>query len=184
MAAKKEGAGNVLIIERDESIGGILQQCIHPGFGLSYFDQELTGPEYAGRFAKEALELGTEVLLRSMVLEVSARTGEIICINTEYGMTRVTAKSIILAMGCRERTRANIQIPGTRPAGIYTAGSAQRLVNRQNTMVGRNVVILGSGDIGMIMARRMSLEGAKVLAVVEIMDYLAGLTRNKVQVPG
>lgn len=181
VAAKKEGAGNVLIIERDESIGGILQQCIHPGFGLSYFNQELTGPEYAGRFAKEALELGAEVLLKSMVLEVCAQTGEIICINTEYGMTRVTAKSIVLAMGCRERTRANIQIPGTRPAGIYTAGSAQRLVNRQNTMVGRNVVILGSGDIGMIMARRMSLEGAKVLAVVEIMDYLAGLTRNKVQ---
>ena len=156
VAAKKEGAGNVLIIERDESIGGILQQCIHPGFGLSYFNQELTGPEYAGRFAKEALELGAEVLLKSMVLEVCAQTGEIICINTEYGMTRVTAKSIVLAMGCRERTRANIQIPGTRPAGIYTAGSAQRLVNRQNTMVGRNVVILGSGDIGMIMARRMS----------------------------
>ena len=181
VAARKEGAGNVLIIERDESIGGILQQCIHPGFGLSYFNQELTGPEYAGRFAKEALDLGVEVLFNSMVLEVSAQTGEIICINTECGMTRVTAKSIILAMGCRERTRANIQIPGTRPAGIYTAGSAQRLVNRQNTMVGRNVVILGSGDIGMIMARRMSLEGAKVLAVVEIMDYLAGLTRNKVQ---
>ena len=143
VAARKEGAGNVLIIERDESIGGILQQCIHPGFGLSYFNQELTGPEYAGRFAKEALDLGVEVLFNSMVLEVSAQTGEIICINTECGMTRVTAKSIILAMGCRERTRANIQIPGTRPAGIYTAGSAQRLVNRQNTMVGRNVVILG-----------------------------------------
>ena len=181
VAARKEGAGNVLIIERDESIGGILQQCIHPGFGLSYFNQELTGPEYAGRFAQVALDLVVEVLFNSMVLEVSAQTGEIICINTECGMTRVTAKSIILAMGCRERTRANIQIPGTRPAGIYTAGSAQRLVNRQNTMVGRNVVILGSGDIGMIMARRMSLEGAKVLAVVEIMDYLAGLTRNKVQ---
>ena len=181
VAAKKEGAGKVLVIERDDSIGGILQQCIHPGFGLSYFNKELTGPEYAGRFAKEALELGTEVLFQSMVLEVSSGTNEIICINSEYGMTRVSAKSIILAMGCRERTRANIQIPGTRPAGIYTAGSAQRLVNRQNTMVGKNVVILGSGDIGMIMARRMSLEGAKVLAVVEIMDYLAGLTRNKVQ---
>ena len=180
-AAKKQGDIRVIIIERDTAPGGILQQCIHPGFGLSYFNQELTGPEYAGRFAKEALELGAEVLLKSMVLEVCAQTGEIICINTEYGMTRVTAKSIVLAMGCRERTRANIQIPGTRPAGIYTAGSAQRLVNRQNTMVGRNVVILGSGDIGMIMARRMSLEGAKVLAVVEIMDYLAGLTRNKVQ---
>ena len=181
VAAKKEGAEKVLIIERDERIGGILLQCIHPGFGLSYFNKELTGPEYAGRFAKEALELGTEVMLNSMVLEVNGAANEIICINREYGMTRVTAKSIVLAMGCRERTRANIQIPGTRPAGIYTAGSAQRLVNRQNTMVGKNVVILGSGDIGMIMARRMSLEGAKVLAVVEIMDYLAGLTRNKVQ---
>ncbi len=116
-----------------------------------------------------------------MVLEVLPESNQILCANSEYGMTRVTAKSIVLAMGCRERTRANIQIPGTRPSGIYTAGAAQRLVNRQNAMVGKNVVILGSGDIGMIMARRMSLEGAKVLAVVEIMDFLAGLTRNKVQ---
>lgn len=181
VAAKKEGAEKVLVIERDESIGGILQQCIHPGFGLTYFKQELTGPEYAGRFAREAMELGAEVLLNSMVLEVLPESNEIICINSEHGMTKVTAKSIVLAMGCRERTRANIQIPGTRPAGIYTAGSAQRLVNRQNIMVGKRMVILGSGDIGMIMARRMTLEGAKVLAVVEIMDYLAGLTRNKVQ---
>ncbi len=181
VAAKKEGAEKVLLIERDESIGGILQQCIHPGFGLTYFKKELTGPEYAGRFGEEALELGAEVLLNSMVLEVLPEEKQIICANSEYGLTQVTAKSIILAMGCRERTRANIQIPGTRPSGIYTAGAAQRLVNRQNAMVGKNVVILGSGDIGMIMARRMSLEGAKVLAVVEIMDFLAGLTRNKVQ---
>lgn len=181
VAAKKEGAEKVLLIERDDSIGGILQQCIHPGFGLTYFKKELTGPEYAGRFGEEAMELGAEVLLNSMVLEVLPEENQIICANSEYGLTQVAAKSIILAMGCRERTRANIQIPGTRPSGIYTAGAAQRLVNRQNAMVGKNVVILGSGDIGMIMARRMSLEGAKVLAVIEIMDFLAGLTRNKVQ---
>lgn len=181
VAAKKEGAEKVLVIERDESIGGILQQCIHPGFGLTYFKEELTGPEYAGRFAKEAVELGVEFLLDSMVLEVNEKTNTVICVNTKYGMTEVKAKSIVLAMGCRERTRANIMIPGARPAGIYTAGSAQRLVNRQNQMVGKKVVILGSGDIGMIMARRMTLEGAEVLAVIELMDYLAGLTRNKVQ---
>ncbi|MBQ8804781.1 MAG: FAD-dependent oxidoreductase [Tyzzerella sp.] len=181
VAAKKEGAKKVLIIERDESIGGILQQCIHPGFGLSYFKEELTGPEYAGRFAKEAVELGVEFLLNSMVLEVNENENTVICVNSEHGMTEVKAKSIILAMGCRERTRANIMIPGARPAGVYTAGSAQRLVNRQNQMVGKKVVILGSGDIGMIMARRMTLEGAEVLAVIELMDYLAGLTRNKVQ---
>ncbi|MEG0961668.1 MAG: FAD-dependent oxidoreductase [Lachnospiraceae bacterium] len=180
-AAKKEGAGEVIIIERDESIGGILQQCIHPGFGLKYFKEELTGPEYAGRFAKETLELGTKVLLKSMVLEVDQEEGVVVCINEEHGITRIKSKSIILAMGCRERTRANIMIPGSRPAGVYTAGTAQRLVNRQNEMVGKKIVILGSGDIGMIMARRMTLEGAQVLAVVELMDYLAGLTRNKVQ---
>ena len=181
VAAKKEGAEKVLIIERDESIGGILQQCIHPGFGVSYFKEELTGPEYAGRFAKEAVELGVEFLLNSMVLEVDEKENTVVCVNKEYGMTEVKAKSVILAMGCRERTRANIMIPGARPAGVYTAGSAQRLVNRQNQMVGKKVVILGSGDIGMIMARRMTLEGAEVLAVIELMDYLAGLTRNKVQ---
>lgn len=181
VAAKKEGTEKVLIIERDESIGGILQQCIHPGFGLNYFEEELTGPEYAGRFAREALALGVEVLFNSMVLDVLPESNEVICVNHQTGMTKISAKSIVLAMGCRERTRANIQIAGSRPAGVYTAGSAQRLVNRQNTMVGKKVVILGSGDIGMIMARRMSLEGAEILAVVEIMDYLAGLTRNKVQ---
>lgn len=181
VAAKKEGAKRVLIIERDESIGGILQQCIHPGFGLTYFKEELTGPEYAGRFAAEAVELGVEFLLNSMVLEVNEKENTVICVNKEYGMTQVKASSIILAMGCRERTRANIMIPGARPAGVYTAGSAQRLVNRQNQLVGKKVVILGSGDIGMIMARRMTLEGAEVLAVIELMDFLAGLTRNKVQ---
>ena len=179
IAAKKEGAENVLIIERDNKIGGILQQCIHPGFGLTYYKEELTGPEYAERLALEAEDLGGKMLFNSMVLEV--KEDIIICVNKEFGITKVTSKSIILAMGCRERTRANIMIAGTRPAGIYTAGTAQRLINRQNAMVGKNVVILGSGDIGMIMARRLTLEGAKVIAVVEIMDFLAGLTRNRVQ---
>lgn len=181
VAAKKEGAEKVLIIERDEKLGGILQQCIHPGFGLTYFHKELTGPEYAGHFKEEALALGAEVLLNSMVLEVIPEESAVICVNSEYGMTKVKAGSIVLAMGCRERTRAGIMILGTRPAGVYTAGAAQRLVNRQNAVVGKNIVILGSGDIGMIMARRMTLEGAHVIAVVELMDFLAGLTRNKVQ---
>lgn len=179
VAAKKSGAKDVLIVERDEALGGILQQCIHPGFGLKLFNEELTGPEYFGRFVDEAKELGVKSLLNSMVLEVSADA--VTCINGELGVCRINAKSIVLAMGCRERTRANIMIPGTRPAGVYTAGTAQRLINRQNEMVGKKVVILGSGDIGMIMARRLTLEGAKVEAVVEIMDFLAGLTRNRVQ---
>jgi NADPH-dependent 2,4-dienoyl-CoA reductase/sulfur reductase-like enzyme len=181
IAAKKEGAEKVLIIERDNALGGILQQCIHPGFGLTRFNEELSGPEYYSRFVDEAKELGVETLLNAMVLEVNAESKEVYCANSEYGMTLVQAKSVVLAMGCRERTRANIVVPGTRPAGLYTAGSAQRLVNRQNVMVGKKVVILGSGDIGMIMARRMTLEGAKVVMVVELMDYLAGLTRNRVQ---
>lgn len=181
VAARKEGAQDVLLIERDQSLGGILQQCIHPGFGLSYFNEELTGPEYVGRFIDEVKELGVRTLLDSMVLELVPEENAVYCVNTQYGMTRVTAKSIVLAMGCRERTRAAIKVPGTRPAGIYNAGAAQRLINRQNIMVGKEVVILGSGDIGMIMARRMTLEGAKVKAVVELNDFLAGLTRNKVQ---
>lgn len=180
ISAKKEGAEKVLIIERDTSLGGILQQCIHPGFGLTYYNEELTGPEYAGRFIDEAKKLGVETLLDTMVLEVCPDKS-VICVNTSLGTVCVKAKSVVFAMGCRERTRGNIQIPGTRPAGVYTAGAAQRLMNRQNVMVGREVVILGSGDIGMIMARRMTLEGAKVVAVVELMDYLAGLTRNRVQ---
>lgn len=181
IAAKKNGAEKVLIVERDNKIGGILQQCIHPGFGLSYFKEELTGPEYSERLALEAKELGVDMLFESMVLEILPEENIIICVNSEFGMTKVVSKSIILAMGCRERTRANIMIPGARPAGIYTAGSAQRLINRQNAMVGKNIVILGSGDIGMIMARRLTLEGANVIAVVEIMDFLTGLNRNRVQ---
>ena len=180
VSAKKQGVGKVLIVERDNALGGILQQCIHPGFGLTYYNEELTGPEYAWRFIKQVEQAGVETLLNSMVLEILP-DGTLVCSNTEHGITYIKAKSVVLAMGCRERTRGNIQIPGTRPAGVYTAGTAQRLINRQNAMVGREVVILGSGDIGMIMARRMTLEGAKVVAVVEIMDFLAGLTRNRVQ---
>ncbi len=179
MAAKREGAGSVMILERDSTLGGILQQCIHPGFGLTYFDEELTGPEYAARFCEEATKEGVSFLLDTMVLHTEGT--RLICSNKDLGMMAVEATSVVLAMGCRERTRAQIQIPGSRPAGIYTAGTAQRLINRQNVMVGRRVVILGSGDIGMIMARRLTLEGVEVVAVVEIMGYLSGLTRNRVQ---
>ena len=181
IAAKEEGAEKVLILERDNALGGILQQCIHPGFGLTRFGEELTGPEYYGRFVDKALELGVEYMLDTMVLQADHENNEIIATSSRYGLTKVKAGSIVLAMGCREKTRASIMVPGTRPSGLYTAGSAQRLVNRQNIMVGKKVVILGSGDIGMIMARRMTLEGAKVVMVVELMDYLAGLTRNRVQ---
>ena len=181
IAAKEEGAEKVLILERDNALGGILQQCIHPGFGLTRFGEELTGPEYYGRFVDQALALGVEYMLNTMVLQVDHEAKEIVAAGSQYGLTRVQAGSIVLAMGCREKTRAGIMVPGTRPAGLYTAGSAQRLVNRQNIMVGKKVVILGSGDIGMIMARRMTLEGAQVVMVVELMDYLAGLTRNRVQ---
>ena len=180
-AARKAGAEKVLILERDNALGGILQQCIHPGFGLTRFGQELTGPEYYSRFTADVEALGVEVLLNTMVLEVNHEAKEITCVNSRLGITVVKAGAIVLAMGCRERTRAAISVPGTRPAGLYTAGSAQRLINRQNIMVGKEVVILGSGDIGMIMARRLTLEGAKVKMVVELADYLAGLTRNRVQ---
>ena len=181
IAAKEEGAKKVLVLERDNALGGILQQCIHPGFGLTRFGEELTGPEYYGRFVDRAKELDVEYMLDTMVLQVNHETNQIVATSSQYGLTQVEAGSIVLAMGCREKTRASIMVPGTRPSGLYTAGSAQRLVNRQNIMVGKKVVILGSGDIGMIMARRMTLEGAKVVMVVELMDYLAGLTRNRVQ---
>jgi len=180
MAAKETGASKVVILERDKAMGGILQQCIHPGFGITYFNEELTGTEYSSKFIEKDLILGIEFMPNTMVLDMNT-DGTLTCSNKEKGMISVQAKSIVLAMGCRERTRAQIQIPGTRPAGVYTAGTAQRLINRQNEMVGKKIVILGSGDIGMIMARRLTLEGAKVVAVVEIMDFLAGLTRNRVQ---
>ena len=181
VSAKENGAKRVLVIERDNAVGGILQQCIHPGFGLTRFGEELSGPEYYARFADKAKEIGVEYLLNTMVLEVNSDDKTVLCASSKVGLTTVEAKSIVLSMGCRERTRAGIVVPGTRPAGLYTAGAAQRLINRQNIMVGKKVVILGSGDIGMIMARRMTLEGAKVVMVVEIMDCLAGLTRNRVQ---
>ena len=181
VAAKKEGAKDVLIIERDSALGGILQQCIHPGFGLTYYNEELTGPEYAGRFEEEAVKEGVKALLNSMVLEVDPEEGNILCVNSAYGMTKVKAKAVVLAMGCRERPRGALNIPGYRPAGIYSAGTAQRLMNIEGYSVGREVVILGSGDIGLIMARRMTLEGAKVKVVAELMPYSGGLKRNIVQ---
>jgi NADPH-dependent 2,4-dienoyl-CoA reductase/sulfur reductase-like enzyme len=178
LAAKKQGA-EVLLIERDRKLGGILQQCIHPGFGLQFFQEELTGPEYIDRFIKDIRHFNIKTLLGTMVLSLS--DDGIICSGKHTGICKISAKSTVLAMGCRERTRANLVIPGSRPSGVYTAGTAQRLINMQGVMVGEKVVIIGSGDIGMIMARRLILEGAKVVAVVEIMDFLAGLTRNYVQ---
>lgn len=177
--AHENGVEKILIIERDKELGGILNQCIHNGFGLHTFKEELTGPEYAGRFIDMVKETNIEVMLDTMVLEIE---GKIIhAINTEKGYLTIEAESIVLAMGCRERTRGAISIPGDRPSGIFTAGAAQRFINMEGYMVGKKVVILGSGDIGLIMARRMTLEGAKVEAVVELMPYSNGLTRNIVQ---
>ena len=181
LAAHKAGARSVLVLERDAFPGGILQQCIHTGFGLHYFGQELTGPEYAQRFIDEVEKIDSiEVMLNTMVLSVDADK-RLTAVSSENGMVRVQAKAVVLAMGCRERTRGALNIPGTRPAGVYTAGCAQRLVNMEGMMPGRRVVILGSGDIGLIMARRMVWEGAKVEMVCEIMPYSSGLNRNIVQ---
>ena len=180
LSAKTHGARRVLIIERDFRLGGILEQCIHPGFGLKYFEEELSGPEYAYRFIEKCREQGVETLLNTMVLSIDEENHLIKGVN-KGGIVTVKAEAIVLAMGCRERTRAQIVVPGSRPAGVYTSGTAQRFCNVQNHIVGNEIVIVGSGDIGMIMARRMTLEGAKVKAVVEVMPYLAGLTRNKVQ---
>ena len=177
--AYENGVEKILIIERDKELGGILNQCIHNGFGLHTFKEELTGPEYAGRFIDMVEGTNIEVMLDTMVLEIE---GKIIhAINTEKGYLTIEAEAIVLAMGCRERTRGAISIPGDRPSGIFTAGAAQRFINMEGYMVGKKVVILGSGDIGLIMARRMTLEGAKVEAVVELMPYSNGLTRNIVQ---
>lgn len=177
------GLEHILILERDKELGGILNQCIHNGFGLHHFGEELTGPEYAGRFIEMLKSTKVEVQLDTMVLEVTpGQQGHVVhCINTQKGYQALETKSIVLSMGCRERTRGAISIPGERPAGIFTAGAAQRYVNMEGYMVGKRVVILGSGDIGLIMARRMTLEGAKVLACVEVMPYSGGLTRNIVQ---
>lgn len=177
--AHENGVEKILIIERDKELGGILNQCIHNGFGLHTFKEELTGPEYAGRFIDMVKETNIEVMLDTMVLEIEEKI--IHAINTEKGYLTIEAESIVLAMGCRERTRGAISIPGDRPSGIFTAGAAQRFINMEGYMVGKKVVILGSGDIGLIMARRMTLEGAKVEAVVELMPYSNGLTRNIVQ---
>ena len=179
-AACEKGAKKVLVIERDKELGGILNQCIHNGFGLHRFKEELTGPEYAGRFIQLLRQTKAEVMLDTMVVEITADR-RVCCINTVDGYQELKAGAVVLAMGCRERTRGAIGIPGTRPAGIYTAGAAQRYVNMEGYLVGKRVLILGSGDIGLIMARRMTLEGAKVLACVEVMPYSGGLTRNIVQ---
>ena len=178
--AWESGLRDILILERDKELGGILNQCIHNGFGLHRFGEQLTGPEYAGRFIAMLKDTGVKVQLDTMVLEVTPDK-KVHCVSKEYGYQIIEAKSIVLGMGCRERTRGAIGTPGTRPAGVYTAGAAQRYVNMEGYLVGRRVLILGSGDIGLIMARRMTLEGAKVLACVEVMPYSGGLTRNIVQ---
>ncbi|SDF14012.1 NAD(P)/FAD-dependent oxidoreductase [Sporomusa acidovorans] len=180
-SACQAGAKRVLIIERDRELGGILQQCIHNGFGLHKFQEELTGPGYAGRYIKLVKQdAAVEIMLDTMVLEVTA--GKTIwAVNPKFGLMEIIPKAVIFAMGCRERTRGAIRIPGFRPAGVFTAGAAQRMVNMEGYLPGKKVVILGSGDIGLIMARRMSLEGAKVQGVLEIMPYSNGLTRNIVQ---
>ncbi|MHA1730224.1 MAG: NAD(P)/FAD-dependent oxidoreductase [Promethearchaeota archaeon] len=170
----------VIIIERDFELGGILQQCIHNGFGLSYYKEELTGPEYAQRFIEDIKQTRIQVLLDSMVINITPDK-VITVINSDRGIIKVKADSIVLAMGCRERTRGAINIPGTRPAGIYSAGTAQRLINMEGFFPGKRVFILGSGDIGLIMARRLTLEGMEVLGVAEILPYCSGLTRNFVQ---
>lgn len=178
--AKKNGIDKVLILERDKEAGGILNQCIHNGFGLHYFKEELTGPEYAQRFIDLAKEYKVEIRLNTMVLEFNNEK-IIQAVSKDYGYQIIKAKAIILAMGCRERTRGAISIPGDRPSGVLTAGSAQMYVNMQGLMCGKKIVILGSGDIGLIMARRLALERAEVIACVELMPYSNGLARNIVQ---
>ena len=188
VSARDHGIESILIIERDKELGGILNQCIHNGFGLHTFKEELTGPEYASRFIEQVAERGIEYKLNTMVMDIAADapsgnviTKKVTAMNREDGMFEIHAKAVILAMGCRERSRGALNIPGYRPAGIFSAGTAQRLVNMEGYMPGREVVILGSGDIGLIMARRMTLEGAHVQAVFELMPYPSGLPRNIVQ---
>lgn len=184
IGAKEAGEDDILILERDSVLGGILNQCIHNGFGLHTFNEELTGPEYAERFAVKVSELGIPYELNTMVLGVSALddgSKAVSLISPTRGAVTLTAKAVILAMGCRERPRGALNIPGFRPQGVYTAGTAQKLVNLEGAHVGKEVVILGSGDIGLIMARRMTLEGAHVAAVAELMPYSSGLKRNIVQ---
>lgn len=180
ISAYENGLEKILIVERDVELGGILNQCIHNGFGLHYFKEELTGPEYAGKFIEKLEGTSIEVLLDTICLEVTAQK-QVHIMNKINGYQILNAKSICLAMGCRERTRGAIQLPGARPSGIMTAGAAQRYVNMEGFMVGKKIVILGSGDIGLVMARRMTLEGAEVLACIEVMPYSGGLNRNIVQ---
>lgn len=180
VSARKAGMESILILERDKELGGILNQCIHNGFGLHTFQEELTGPEYAGRFITMVKELGITYWLNTMVMDISPQK-VVTAMNRVDGMVQIQAKAVILAMGCRERARGALNIPGYRPAGIFSAGTAQRLVNMEGYLPGREVVILGSGDIGLIMARRMTLEGAKVQVVAELMPYSGGLKRNIVQ---
>ena len=183
--AWEDGLRRILVVERDKELGGILNQCIHTGFGLHRFQEELTGPEYAGRFLEMLRATGVQVQLDTMALQlVPGQAGAphtVHCVSAQHGYQALETAAVVLAMGCRERTRGAIAIPGERPSGIFTAGTAQRYLNMEGYMVGRRVVILGSGDIGLIMARRMSLEGARVLACVELMPYSSGLTRNIVQ---
>lgn len=185
VSARDHGIESILVIERDKELGGILNQCIHNGFGLHTFKEELTGPEYASRFIDQAMERKIEYKLNTMVMDITSdKTSSekiVTAMNREDGMFEIHAKAVILAMGCRERSRGALNIPGYRPAGIFSAGTAQRLVNMEGYMPGREVVILGSGDIGLIMARRMTLEGAKVKVVAELMPYSGGLKRNIVQ---
>ena len=180
VSARQSGIESILILERDKELGGILNQCIHNGFGLHTFKEELTGPEYADRFISQVKEAGIAYRLNTMVMEIS-QDKVVTAMNREDGLFQIQAGAVILAMGCRERARGALNIPGYRPAGIFSAGTAQRLVNMEGYMPGREVVILGSGDIGLIMARRMTLEGAKVKVVAELMPYSGGLKRNIVQ---
>ena len=178
--AKKNGIDSILVIERDRELGGILQQCIHNGFGLHIFKEELTGPEYAEKFIEELENMGIEYKLDTMVLDVT--DDKIVnAVNTKDGVLTIKAKAVIFAMGCRERTRGAINIAGSRPSGVYNAGMAQRLINMEGVMVGKKVMILGSGDIGLIMARRLTLEGAEVIGVLSRDNFAAGLMRNVVQ---
>ena len=177
VSARENGIQDILILERDKELGGILNQCIHNGFGLHTFKEELTGPEYAARFIKQVTDLGIEYKLHTMVMDISSDK-IVTAMNREEGLFEIQAGAVILAMGCRERSRGALNIPGYRPAGIYSAGTAQRLVNMEGYMPGREVVILGSGDIGLIMARRCTLEGISVEGVYELMPYANGLRRN------
>lgn len=180
LEARKNGVEKILICERAPYLGGILQQCIHNGFGLQYFKEELTGPEYASRFIKEVESSDIDVKLGTMVMEILGDK-KVIAVNRKEGMIMIETKAVVLAMGCRERTRGAITIPGNRPAGVMTAGTAQSYVNLEGYIPGKEVVILGSGDIGLIMARRLTLEGVNVKGVIEIMPYSTGLVRNRVQ---